>query len=417
MVVDLGVDEIRFSIDGATAATFERIRVNAKFDKVCAAVRMLVAAKQQKGAQRPRVSFSSNLMHSNLDELPAIVDLAADLGAVSVVANNTIVYEPSMAHESLAHHGERTQRVVQAAMARAAARGVEFVNNLTDVGGDAALPMSASASATAAAATLRTPERLPVATPAMPTAPAATQPPIPASAPRRHAAAFEVPASPCAQAAEPAVRTVDSIQQPLQGLPADLPAIVHACSRPWTGLYVENDGFVRVCCYDSPAIGNLDEQTLDEIWNGPHAQHLRRSFLAGKPPEGCANCFIFAKYQKRDDVFVQPLATGRSHVDAPGLESKLFGIYPVHGWAIEPDGVARVDLLLDGVLVGSSACDRLRPDVAQAFPGFPDGERCGWRIEVDVASLTAGPCVMKLVVHTKTGRQCEGKERLITIEK
>lgn len=142
---------------------------------------------------------------------------------------------------------------------------------------------------------------------------------------------------------------------------------------------------------------------------------MRRSFLEGKPPEACVNCFIFAKYQKREDVFVQPYETGRSYVDAPGIDSKLFGVYPVQGWAIEPDGVARVELLLDGVAIGAAACEVPRPDVAKAYPGFPDGDLCGWRIDVDCARLTAGDHVMKVVVHTKTGRRCEGKERLVQV--
>jgi radical SAM protein with 4Fe4S-binding SPASM domain len=426
MVVDLGVTEIRFSIDGATKATFERIRVNARFEKVCEAVRMLVATRQRKGKQRPKVSFSSNLMRMSIEELPGIVDLAADLGAATVYANNTIVYESAMADEALARHPELTLRMVREATARAAARGIELVNNLADVTGEASseqLTPSAPARAepstpTTAAAPAPAPE------PPVPAGRPSAQVPAPAlpaattsapGMPPREPARFELPKSPCADESEPTSRNVESILQPLPGLPADLPDIVHACTRPWTGLYVENDGYVRVCCFEAPAIGNLDEQSFEEIWNGPHAQHLRRSFLEGKPPEACANCFIFAKYQKSDKVFVRPYETGKSFVDVPGIESKLYGVFPVQGWAIEPDGVARVEVLLDGQSLGAVSCERDRPDVAAAYPGFADGARCGFLLEVDATKLPAGDHTLRLVVHTRTGHRRVGTERLVQV--
>lgn len=438
MVVDVGVDEIRFSIDGATKATFEKIRVNAKFEKVCDAVRMLVATKQRKGSKRPKVSFSSNLMRMSIEELPGIVELAAALGATTVYANNTILYEQAMQDEALVRHPEITVRMVREAIARAEALGIEFVNNLAEVTGEVAVPAASPAAspaapvaaavpsaapppaaAAAAAASLApppSPRAEPVAAaPAAAAAPAPAVAPALAPAPGKPPAPFEIPKSPCADEPEREVKNVESILQPLEGLPADLPDIVHACTRPWTGLYVENDGYVRVCCFDSPAIGNLDEQSFAEIWNGMHAQQLRRSFLEGKPPEACRNCFIFAKHQKREDVFVQTYETGKSHVDAPGVESKLHGVYPVQGWAIEPDGVARVEVQLDGVPLGAVPCDRDRPDVDAAYPGFPDGPRCGFLLEVDTAGLAPGPHVLKLIVHTRGGRRCEGKERLVEV--
>jgi hypothetical protein len=72
-------------------------------------------------------------MRMSIEELPAIVELAAELGATTVYANNTIIYEPAMAQEALVHHPALTTRMVQQAMARAVALGVKFVNNLVEV--------------------------------------------------------------------------------------------------------------------------------------------------------------------------------------------------------------------------------------------------------------------------------------------
>jgi MoaA/NifB/PqqE/SkfB family radical SAM enzyme len=426
-VVDLGVTEVLFSIDGGCKETFERIRVNAKWEKVLDAVRMLVAVRREKGRSKPKIAFSSNFMRQNIEELPAIVDLAAELGAVKVVANNTMVYEPSMQHEALVHHRELAARMIREAMRRATARGITLVNQLHDLDDDVADGVApgreGEATAVAPAAAEGTPRPLatapppPPATPA-PATPAAVPTAAPSTAPPMPIAALAIPAA--SRAKPDAVKAsldVQSILPPLPGLPDHLPAIVHACQRPWTGLYVENNGWVKVCCFESPPIGNLDEQSLEEIWNGPLVQRMRQQFLDGKPPEACRNCFIFAKSQARKDVFVQEVGTGKSYVDSPGLDPRVSGVYPIHGWALEPDGVAGVEILIDGVSTGMTPCDQERHDVAKAYPGFPDGARCGFRFDLDTSRLSAGDHVLRLSVHTRGGRKCGGVERFIKVER
>jgi MoaA/NifB/PqqE/SkfB family radical SAM enzyme len=72
-----GASKITVSIDGATAETYETIRRGAKFDAVLRGIRALVAAKIE-------VNLSFVAMSSNIHELPALVDLCAELGASGV---------------------------------------------------------------------------------------------------------------------------------------------------------------------------------------------------------------------------------------------------------------------------------------------------------------------------------------------
>jgi hypothetical protein len=144
---------------------------------------------------------------------------------------------------------------------------------------------------------------------------------------------------------------------------------------------------------------------------------MRQSFLDGKPPEGCRNCFIFAKSQARQDVFVQEVATGKSYIDSPGLDPRVSAVFPIHGWALEPDGVAEIEVVIDGASFGVVRCDQERHDVAKAYPGFPDGARCGFRFDLDTARLSAGDHELRLRVHTRGGRHCSGVERFIRVER
>jgi MoaA/NifB/PqqE/SkfB family radical SAM enzyme len=79
-----GLAEISVSLDGATAATYERIRVGARFAKVLRNLRWLVRAVAARGADAPSLRLVMVLMRENLAELPALVRLAAAEGVPQV---------------------------------------------------------------------------------------------------------------------------------------------------------------------------------------------------------------------------------------------------------------------------------------------------------------------------------------------
>lgn len=74
--VTSGLDCLHVSLDGASAATYERIRVRAHFDRVTANVERLLAARERLGATTPRLRLVMVLMRQNLAELPDLIRLA-----------------------------------------------------------------------------------------------------------------------------------------------------------------------------------------------------------------------------------------------------------------------------------------------------------------------------------------------------
>jgi radical SAM protein with 4Fe4S-binding SPASM domain len=71
-----------------------------------------------------------------------------------------------------------------------------------------------------------------------------------------------------------------------------------ACRRPWSLMYVTANGNVLPCCiapftgarYDGIVLGNIFEESAEEIWNGQRYGEWRRAMLSGDPPEACAGC-------------------------------------------------------------------------------------------------------------------------------
>ncbi|HZU35556.1 MAG TPA: radical SAM protein, partial [Gemmataceae bacterium] len=82
--ISSGLDEISVSIDGATAATYERIRVRAHLDRVLANVERLLAARDRLGSETPHLRMVVVIMRQNLHELADLVRLAKRLRMESV---------------------------------------------------------------------------------------------------------------------------------------------------------------------------------------------------------------------------------------------------------------------------------------------------------------------------------------------
>jgi molybdenum cofactor biosynthesis enzyme MoaA len=62
------------------------------------------------------------------------------------------------------------------------------------------------------------------------------------------------------------------------------------CMHPFTGLATREDGAIQVCCRSHP-IGFIQEESLEEIWNGNHMRRLRKQVLNNERPPECAPCF------------------------------------------------------------------------------------------------------------------------------
>jgi len=78
-IVEMGVDKIWFSIDGAKKETYEKIRTGSKWVIVWKNVRDLVEAKRKNKSPLPELGFHFTPMKLNRNELIPYIDLIADL--------------------------------------------------------------------------------------------------------------------------------------------------------------------------------------------------------------------------------------------------------------------------------------------------------------------------------------------------
>jgi radical SAM protein with 4Fe4S-binding SPASM domain len=121
--VTSGLDELHVSIDGATADTYERIRVRGHLDRVLRNIDLLRVAKHAAKSATPRLQIVMVLMRQNLHELPALVRLASDHGAETVFAQHLC---HDFAESSLpAHYRPMREFVEQQTLAGESAERIE----------------------------------------------------------------------------------------------------------------------------------------------------------------------------------------------------------------------------------------------------------------------------------------------------
>ena len=65
------------------------------------------------------------------------------------------------------------------------------------------------------------------------------------------------------------------------------------CLEPWHSFYVRYDGTVGPCCITARRLGNLNEQSAEDIWNGEMFQKFRARMRSKEKPFECLACHAF----------------------------------------------------------------------------------------------------------------------------
>lgn len=220
-LIDMKLNILRFSIDGASKETFERIREGAKYDKVMGNMRLLRDMKRQKKSGFPSMGMETVLMTLNIAELPRIVSLAKELGIEFMYWENMVVNYPEMEAWKLSNLDRQfVRRILERSLKMAQdAKITVMMNHLIE----------------------------------------------------------KYLHSDSTDQEEVKTFDVDSIQ----GL---------ACREPWKTIFVTYDGLVRPCCNSSTTLGNLADQSIEEIWNGETYREFRRSIVNRNFDKYCKQC-------------------------------------------------------------------------------------------------------------------------------
>ena len=226
-LIEAGLDELRVSLDAANAKSFLAVRGKDYFGRILRNVRAFRDLQEREGHARPRVSAWLTGLRETVAELPAFVQVAADIGIKEVYLQRLVFFEKDaigLARPDQALYEQLTreeQAHIEAATALARARGMTF-------------------SASGAAAE-------------------------PGMSLKRH----DDGGSPWSLCRRP--WTVMYFTANGRALPC--------CIAPFSQRGYENY-----------TLGDATQQSLREIWDGPAYRTFRAALLSDQPAAACASC-------------------------------------------------------------------------------------------------------------------------------
>ncbi|HLF74873.1 MAG TPA: radical SAM protein [Anaerolineales bacterium] len=135
-LVESGLDQYRCSIDGAKDETYARIRGAALLPRLKQGLEGLVRTRERLGAKTPHVSIWCVSTRENLQELPDLLRLAADLGVPEVYMQRLVYFagerekQYGMARGELAIFGQdetEEDRIIEECIELSAKLGISFL--------------------------------------------------------------------------------------------------------------------------------------------------------------------------------------------------------------------------------------------------------------------------------------------------
>ena len=77
-------------------------------------------------------------------------------------------------------------------------------------------------------------------------------------------------------------------------------------------------------------------------------------------------------------------------LEMPGEDQPMNGVYPMTGWALDDSEIAKIEVLVDGLIVGPVNHGIHRPDIAYRFPAHPGADHAGFIRMLNTTEMTNG---------------------------
>ena len=104
---------------------------------------------------------------------------------------------------------------------------------------------------------------------------------------------------------------------------------IHApCEIPFATATITANGDVWACCMPGTIMGNLNEQSLSQIWNGPAFAAFRKRVNTPNPPAPCRNCGLSHVLVRNNRRAYAPDLHAKPGKDEPGEISWLRTLVP-----------------------------------------------------------------------------------------
>jgi len=136
--------------------------------------------------------------------------------------------------------------------------------------------------------------------------------------------------------------------------------------------------------------------TASRFSNGAHTVMVKVYFADGR---------VFELGRRTITIDNTLNQTPFGNLDIPDLaaEYNASGSFPVVGWAVDTDGIGRIDIMIDSGIMQSAMYGDARPDVGNTFPDLPAANFSGFIAEVDTTRIQDGVHLLEVVAVERLG--------------
>jgi radical SAM protein with 4Fe4S-binding SPASM domain len=224
---------VNVSLNAATPETYAQLTQRNLFHRVVGNVRNLMRAKEERAVNDLVVALSFVAIKPNIHELPRFIELSDELGIRYVTLQDLSILEEGHVQLFLGDDEAEARRMFLVAAEIAQARGV-YLDSFTHY------PVTYFMQDRSES--------------------------IPRDLPRDCLSVWE-----------------QDDNAPFYPQPVE-------CYEPWMTFMISQNGAVTTCCRAREVMGNLLEQSFEEIWNGEVYRTYRRTINTFRPPEACTMC-------------------------------------------------------------------------------------------------------------------------------
>ena len=225
-LIDAGLDELRVSLDASNRESFKAIRGRDYFGRIIRNVRAFRELQEREGHTRPKVSVWLTGLKETVEQLPAFVKVAAEIGVKEVYLQRLVFFAELAIGKA---------RPDQALFERLTQEEAAYLKQAEDLARSLGVTFSASGAATEPGLSLR-------------------------------GSGDGSPWSLCRRPWSLMYFTANG-----RALPC--------CIAPFSQRGYENY-----------TLGDATQQSLREIWSGEAYRDFRRGLMSDRPPDACANC-------------------------------------------------------------------------------------------------------------------------------
>ncbi|WP_040213611.1 N-acetylmuramoyl-L-alanine amidase [Clostridium polynesiense] len=181
--------------------------------------------------------------------------------------------------------------------------------------------------------------------------------------------------------------------------------VLHPAGIKTINIYVNDN-------HNGSLVPNVDRPDVTAMYKGyPDGNKVGYSYRISRDsiPAGVNKLSVEVVGQdgtkKREDrTFTMVKPRYDMAVDTPRADSYVDGNkLTISGWALSPSKVKELHLYIDGKFIGKTGLTVSRPDVNNAFPGYPQGNMVGYKMEADITSFSQGKHTLEVYAFSNDG--------------